>query len=274
MLHNALKLIVYFLIITVIVTIFGYKMMPDLIVIFDNRSEIHSGVKHNTETAVAAEPEQDMPITNEHETSKDDIVDANPTEISKAPLPAVPSFFPSLPSGWSWLYLKEIATGVPIPDNWHWNKLDTSEVPILMFPRTRPRVVQEPIVTAFIITKEPFDSYSSFKTGLTLIVMQDMYPRMGVSPHDYAKAYIRSAHDKGQVEQTWERSLGPFYERGCLARYFLSYGEPTTTHHSLLVNPENGTIYLVIFKGQTSEWEQAWKTGYTMVYSSMYNKAI
>ena len=264
----------YFLVIASTMIIVGFMMIPDLIIIFQNKSNISSGVNQNTENFVAAEIGRGTSVGNEHETSKNDVVDVNSTKISRDPLPAVPSYFPSMPSGWSWLYLKEIETGIAIPDNWHWKELDSSDVPILLFPQERRREIRGPIVSTFLITKNPIDHKGSFKTGLTLFVIQDMYNRMGVNPYDYARAYIQSAFGKGQVEETWEQSLGPFYERGFKARNFLSYGEQTITHHSLLINSKNGTIYLVIFKSPSSMWEEAWKIGYTMVYSSIYSKTI
>lgn len=159
---------------------------------------------------------------------------------------------PQAPDGFNWKYLPESSLAVLAPNNWNFK----SE--------------QDKTTKAYFITLENIDKDGSYKTGLSINVIQGK----SKNASQYAKGLAgtimadKKVTKAGEVTERTEGDL-TFYE----FQYEASHPTYDGTVHNLIVaNKATNTLYAIIFESPSDQWDEAWKIGQVMIEQTQFLK--
>ena len=161
---------------------------------------------------------------------------------------------PPAPEGFNWKFLPESSLAVLAPIDWNYKSEHNQTV------------------NAYFISVENIDKEGSFKTGLTIQVVQDNSKNAG----QLAKSLTTNVPSQENVIETSEVS-----ERtnGNLIFYEFQYeiGASDTTYasinHELIVaNTSANTLYVFLFESPKDQWDEAWKIGQVMMEQLQFLK--
>ena len=151
---------------------------------------------------------------------------------------------PDTPEGFNWKYLPESSLAVLAPNEWHYR----SEV-------------QSLTTIAYFITLEDIGKEGSFKTGLSVYVIQDA----GLNAVQKAKDIYTASLAGQNVVDSSELSER---KEGNLIFYEFEYGIKASAstyasinHELVIVNVATNTLYVALFESPEDQWETAWELG-------------
>lgn len=148
---------------------------------------------------------------------------------------------PQAPDGFHWKYRAESAMAFLAPDGWNYKR------------------EQSTTTKAYFSTLENIDTNGTFKTGLTIQVIQDKNKNAAqVAKNLYANITSQNAVTKSsKVSEHTDGNL-VFYE----FEYEASAPTYNTTVHNLMVaNTATNTLYVITFESPTDQWGEAWEIG-------------
>jgi hypothetical protein len=150
---------------------------------------------------------------------------------------------PNAPEGFDWKHLPESSLAVLAPVEWNF--------------------LSEPRETTnnYFISQENIPTEGSFKTGLTIQVINDE-KQDAVST---AKALPTKTMKLAGVEpvEVSERVEGNLiiYE----FEYKISGAYVSTAHNMVIANKATNTLYIIVFESPAEDWEEAWVIGQAML---------
>ena len=122
---------------------------------------------------------------------------------------------------------------------------------------------QNDTTKAYYSTLENIDKDGSFKTGLTIQVIQDKNKNAAqVAKGLYAN--ITSQNIVTKSSEVSERTEGDlvFYE------FEYEAATPTynaTVHNLMVANKATNTLYMITFESPSAQWEETWKLGQVII---------
>lgn len=151
---------------------------------------------------------------------------------------------PPPPKGYSWVSCNETKSAFLKPVGWYFKKGKKGDT------------------WGYFITKELIDKEGSFTTGLTVNIMPDIPRKKGMSPTEYAEAYIREGTKyRKVVKSPWQNDMGPFHAYGVVLHNTDNKGGDFITHELAIGNDTTGTMYQIIFEAPAASWKAAWQVG-------------
>jgi hypothetical protein len=155
---------------------------------------------------------------------------------------------PIPPKGYAWVKCAETKSAFLKPDGWFFKKGKQGDI------------------HGYFITKENIDQTGRFYTGLTVNIIPHIPKKKGMSPTQYAIAYIQSAAKaRDVVKKQWSQDMGPFQTFGVVLRNRDSFSGDFITHNLAIGNDATGTFYLITFEAPASSWDSAWTLGEQML---------
>lgn len=149
------------------------------------------------------------------------------------------------PEGFVWSYLSESHLAVLLPGDWHFKNEQTETI------------------KAYYISLEDIDDEGSFKTGMTITVVNDKSITAVQNARNFS-ANIYSQNNVTKTGEVTERTEGDLtiYE----LQYDADYSSYQGTNYNLVAaNKETNTLYVITFESPKDNWDEAWKIGQVMI---------
>ena len=143
------------------------------------------------------------------------------------------------PKNFSWVQCPEIKGAFLKPNGWHFKSSKQGDT------------------LGFFITKEKIGAKGEFTTGMTVNVIPNIPKKKSVSPYAFALQFRDAAKKTVLFTKAWDKDMGPFKSVGFVYNKEDKAGA-FTVHNLLIANNKTGTLYLVMFEGQKSEWTKTW----------------
>jgi hypothetical protein len=164
---------------------------------------------------------------------------------------------PIAPKGYAWVKCVETRSAFLKPDGWFFKKGKQGDI------------------HGYFITKENIHETGRFYTGLTVNIIPHIPKKKGMSPTQYAIAYIQSAAKvRDVVKKQWSQDMGPFQAFGVVLRNKDSFAGDYITHNLAIGNDATGTCYLITFEAPASSWDSAWTLGEPMLQCFLIDSDI
>ena len=164
---------------------------------------------------------------------------------------------PEAAAGFSWQQAPEIKGAFLRPNGWHFD--------------TR----HEGGDYAYFISLELNVEPNGFDTGLTVNVQTNVPAKTGMSPSQYAAAFIQAGSSEfGVVGEPFSSSRGPFKSQGALFHVNDPIKGDFNAHMVAVANDVTGTIYMCIFEGPAENWDDTWKIGELMLEKLVIDDSI
>lgn len=164
---------------------------------------------------------------------------------------------PDAPAGFSWQQARAIKGAFLRPDGWHFDtRHDAGDY-------------------AYFLSREPNVGPDGFDTGLTINVTTDVPAKTGMSPSQYAAAFIRSgAGELDVVGEPFSKKRGPFVAHGALFIAEDPAKGDFNAHMVAIANDATGTVYFCIFEGPAADWDRIWAIGEQMLENMVIDDSI
>jgi hypothetical protein len=154
---------------------------------------------------------------------------------------------PAAPEGYRWVRFEEARSAYLRPEGW--------------FLKTE----LEGQTAALFISKENIDKRGSFETGLTVNIIGEVKPRVGVTPSQYAAAYVEELVKAKEILERFELPPKDGYV-GLGVRYRDASKPPAIVAHAYALADDSGDVLrIVVFEAPEAEWDSAWAHGEKIV---------
>jgi tetratricopeptide (TPR) repeat protein len=161
-----------------------------------------------------------------------------------------PRGLPEPPTGYLWERAGQSGAAFLRPRGWYFTCVETEST------------------WAYFITKQPIPPDAKpgsvqFETGFTINVLRQVPQVTGVSPSQYAQAYVAGVNQspKHVAEGTWDCSeaLGDSRYVALSVRFHEKHHpDPIRMHHWVIADDSSGKAYLVMFEAPIREWDKEW----------------
>jgi tetratricopeptide (TPR) repeat protein len=163
--------------------------------------------------------------------------------------PANEMELPEAPSGFNWVRMPLAQAAFVKPDGWFENHI-----------RTKNSVT-------YTISKEKADENTDLETGLTLIAIENLKSKNGMSPMLFSLGMVKEIEKSPDdtIIEMKDISQGPLFS--ILVKYEnhpLGL-KPNIIHKVLTANDETGSLYMILFEAPKESWDDAWKYGEVMM---------
>jgi len=155
------------------------------------------------------------------------------------------------------------------PEGFAWQEVLTNQAAFLLPAGWYHKAESHDHTDAFFFTKEEIvGSDGRFHTGLTVNLIRDIPEESGVTPSEYAARFIKTSIMQKEGTTLLVKKMpkqGIF--QGFIQRLEIEpkEGVKVTVHRLLIANDTTGSLWMIFFEAPSSDWEEAWKQGHTMV---------
>jgi hypothetical protein len=147
-----------------------------------------------------------------------------------------------LPQGFEWIRLPYVNAYVAKPSEWFFHHID------------KPKEKRY----AFILSKENIQAGIALKTGLNIVVIEDVPGKKNMSPSKYAGEIIENCKKTAKISREWQKKKDMFNEFGFI-RTDSSADGGTQEYFVILSNDATGSIYFFSFLAPLDQWSDFWK---------------
>lgn len=163
--------------------------------------------------------------------------------------PANETELPEAPVGFSWVRMQDIKAAFLKPDGWFEHDQKTKDG------------------HTYAISQESVKTYGSFDTGLTVQGLSDVLNKIHSPPYAIALNMLEDikSSKSNTIIKLKDLSQGPFKS------FFVRYennpevAEAIIVHKIFIANDKTSSLYIVTFESPKASWNQAWKTGNTIL---------
>lgn len=150
---------------------------------------------------------------------------------------------PDPPEGFRWEMFKAMDAGFLAPKDWFVKREEVKAT------------------SAGFITKEDISKVGKFKTGLTVNYVRDVEKRTGHKPTVLAELLTKTSTEGKKVSQLPATRA----QDRIKTTTFRVETEGIVMHTMMVADDKFNTLHIVIFESPAKEWDEAWKSGETML---------